>query len=163
MQLCPYQASLSSVFLCKRGPVLPLFAMFPPPVYVGGRMGTWECELGPALISQAANCYCSLDTKHNSFLERISSVILHITQLLCSAVQLIGKGNENDCLRFIKLKRDSNEHTHGIQSTVISEVEHLFQMHFNFLNLCRFTTVLPSTLPLSCMTLKGSQRETGHM
>lgn len=78
--------------------------MFPPPVYIGERMGIWECELDPALISQAANCYCSLDTKHNSFLEWISSVILHITQLLCSAVQLIGKGNENDCLRFIKLK-----------------------------------------------------------
>lgn len=61
---------------------------------------------------------------------------------LCSAVQLRVKGNENDCLRFIKLKRDSNEQTHGIQSTIISEREHLFQMHFNFLNLCRLTILL---------------------
>lgn len=110
-------------------------------------MGAWECELDPALISQAANCYCSLDTKHNSFLEWVSSVILYITQLLCSAVQLIGKGNENDCLRFIKFKRDSNEQTHGIQPTIISETERLFQMHFNFLNLCRFT-ILPQVLYL---------------
>lgn len=116
--------------------------MFPPPVYVGGRVGAWECELDPALISQAANCYCSLDTKHNSLQEWISSVILHITQLLCSAVQLIGKGKENDGLKFIKLKRDSNEQTHGIPSTIISETEHLFQIHFNFLNLCRFTILL---------------------
>lgn len=133
-QLCPYRANLISTFLCKRGPVLPLFAMFPPPAHVGGRVGAWECELDPALISQAANCYCSLDTKHNSFLVGISSVILHITQLFVFSNAINRKGNQNDCLRFIKLKRDSNEQTGGIQSTIISEIEHLFQMHFSFLN-----------------------------
>lgn len=133
-QLCPYQASLRSTILCKRRPVLPLFALFPPPAHVGGRVGAWECELDPALTSQAANCYCSLDTKHNSFLVGINSVILHITQLLCSAMQLVGKGNQNDYLRFINLKRDSNEQMCRIQSIIISEIKHLFQMQFNFLN-----------------------------
>lgn len=46
-------------------------------------VGAWECEPDPALTEKAANPYCSRDTKHNSFLVGISSVILHITQLLC--------------------------------------------------------------------------------
>lgn len=159
-QLCPYQASLSSTFLCKRGPVLSLFAVFPPPVYVGGRVGAWECELDPALISQAANCYCSLDTKHNSFLEWTSSVILHITQLLCSAVQLIGKGNAKDCLRFIKLKRDSNEQTHTWNPV------HNYFRNWTFvsnalqlLELVWISYTITSTLSLSCTTLKGSLKK----
>lgn len=137
--------------------------MFPPPTHVGGRVGAWECELDPALISQAANCYCSLDTKHNSFLVGISSVILHITQLLCSVMQLIGNGNEKDCLRFIKLKRDSNEQTCGIQSTIIWEIEHLFQMQFNFLNKLLLVQIYytTTTVPLSWThtILKGSLKK----
>lgn len=133
--------------------------MFPPPAHVGVRVGTWECELDPALISQAANCYCSLDTKHNSFLVGISSVILHITQLLCSVMQLIGKGNKNDCLRFIKLKRGSK----WTESTIISEIEHLLQMHCNFLNKLWLVQIYntTTTVPLSWTRtiLKGSLRK----
>lgn len=91
-------------FLCKRGPVLPLSSMFPPSAHVGGRVEAWECELDPALISQAANCYCSLDAKHNFFLLGISSVILHITQLLCSAMQLIERGTRTTAWDLLNLK-----------------------------------------------------------
>lgn len=162
-QLSLHQLSLSSTFLCKRGPVLPLFALFPPPPHVGGRVGAWECELDPALISQAANCYCSLDTKHSSFPAGINTGILHITQLLCSAMQLLEKGSKNNCLRFIKLKRDSNEQTRGIQSTIISEIQHLFQMHFGFWNKLLFVQIYytATTVPLSWTytILKGSLKK----
>lgn len=126
-------------------------------------MGAWECELDPALISQAANCYCSLDTKHSSFPVGINTGILHITQLLCSAMQLLEKGSKNHCLRFIKLKRDSNEQTRGIQSTIISEIQHLFQMHFSFWNklLLMWIYYTTTTVPLSWThtVLKGSPKK----
>lgn len=74
------------VSFCEKRIRPPSFALLPPPACVGGRVGAGECELDPALISQAANSHCSLDTKHNFSLLGINPAILHTTRLLCSGV-----------------------------------------------------------------------------